>query len=130
MRKLKKIIPSKSKYNQLQHINCSRNFHDETIGNQIKTFDEIRRIATGQEDGYTAGRLLYYKYIKDHYQLISVDFNKKKELDADLRTVQQIELYRMLGTKAKVFTILEKAKETMLEFSEGTAKVLWILSIK
>ena len=53
-----------------------------------------------------------------------VDLSKQKELDADSRAVQQIEFYGMLKTNLQVCTILEKSKETMLEFYKGTAKVL------
>ena len=28
-------------------------FHDQPVGNQIKKYDEIRKLATGQEDDYT-----------------------------------------------------------------------------
>ena len=54
----------------------------------------------------------------------AVDLSKQKELDADSRAVQQIEFYGMLKTNLQVCTILEKSKETMLEFYKGTAKVL------
>ena len=56
-----------------------------------------------------------------------VDLSKQKELDADSRAVQQIEFYGMLKTNLQVCTILEKSKETMLEFYKGTAKLLWMI---
>ena len=43
-----------------------RNFYDQTINDQIKKFDEIRKIATGRGDDYTTGCLLDYQYFKDH----------------------------------------------------------------
>ena len=55
---------------------------------------------------------------------MAVDFSKQKELDADSREIQQIKFYGMLKTKSQVCTVLEKSKETMLEFYKGTAKVL------
>ena len=58
---------------------------------------------------------------------MTVDFSKQKELDADSREIQQIKFYGMLKTKSQVCTVLEKSKETMLEFYKGTAKVLWII---
>ena len=63
------------------------------------------------------------RIIKDHYQLIEVNLNKQKELDADPRATQQIEFHGMLDTKSQGCTILEKLKETVLEFKKGTAKV-------
>ena len=100
-----------------------RNFYDQPINDQIKKYDEIRKVATRKGDDYTTGCLLDYQYFKDHYQLIVVDLSKQKELDADLRAVQQIEFYGMLKTNSQV-SVLEKSKETVLEFYKGTAKVL------
>ena len=101
-----------------------RNFYDQPINGQIKKYDGISKVATGKGDDYTTGCLLDYQYFKDHYQLIPVDLSKQKELDADPRIIQQIEFYDMLKTNSQVCTVLEKSKETVLEFYKGTAKVL------
>ena len=69
-----------------------------------------------------------YAYFKDNYRLIAVDLSKQKALDADLRAIQQIVFQGVVGgannTKIRLYTILEKSKETILEFAKGTAKVL------
>ena len=57
-----------------------RNFYDQPINDQIKKYNEIRKITTGKRDDYTTGCLLDYQYFKDHYQLIAVDLFKQKEL--------------------------------------------------
>ena len=101
-----------------------RNFYDQPINDQIRKYDEIRKIATGKGDDYTTGCLLDYQYFKDHYQLIAVDLSKQKQLDADPRAIQQIEFHGMLKTNSQVCTVLEKSKETILEFYKGIAKVL------
>ena len=67
-----------------------RNFYDQPINDQIKKYDEIRKIARGKGDNYTKGCLLDYQYFKDHYQLIAVDLYKQKEVDANSRVSQQI----------------------------------------
>ena len=67
---------------------------------------------------------LNYQYFKDHDQLIAVNLSKQKELDADHRAIQQIEFYGKLKTNSQVCADVEKSKETVLEFSKGTAKVL------
>ena len=63
-----------------------------------------------------------YQYFKDHYNLIAInlaiDLSKQKELDADSRAIQQIEFYGMLKTNSRVCTVLEKSKETALQFSK------------
>ena len=100
------------------------NFYDRPINDQIKKYDEIRKIATGKGDDYITGSLLDYQFFKDHYQLIAVNLSKQKELDADLRAIQQIDFYGMLNTNSQVCTVLEISKETLLEFYKGTSNVL------
>ena len=99
-----------------------RNFYDQPINDSIRKYDEIRKIATGKGDNYATGCLLEYDYFKKNYQLIAADLSKQRELDADSRAIQKIEFIGMLKTRSNVFTILEKSKETILEFYKGTAK--------
>ena len=101
-----------------------RNFYDQPINDKIRQYNKIRKIATRQGDDYTTGCLLDYQYFKDHYNLIAIDLSKQEELDTDSTTIQQIEFYGMLKTNSHVCTLLEKSKETILQFSKGTAKVL------
>ena len=84
-----------TKYNVLVD---GRKSYNQPINDQIKKYDQIRKIATGKGGGYTTGCLLDYQYFKDHYQLIAVDLSKQKELDADSRVIQKIEFYGMLKT--------------------------------
>ena len=65
-----------------------RNCYDQPINDQIKKYDEIRKIATGKGDDYATGCLLDYQYFKGHYQLIAVDLSKQKELHADPRAIK------------------------------------------
>ena len=101
-----------------------RSFYDQPINDLVKQYDEIRKTATGQGDDYTTGCLLDYQYFKVQYNLIAIDLSKQKQLDADSRAIQQTEFYGMLKTNSQVCAILEKLKETMLEFYKGTKKVL------
>ena len=93
----------------------------------IKQYDEIRKVSTGYGDDYTTGCLLDYACFKDNYRLIAVHLSKQKALDADPRTIQQIVFQGVVrgaaGTKIRLYTILEKAKETKLKFAKGTATV-------
>ena len=94
----------------------------------IKQYAEIRKVSTGFGDDYTTGCLLDYAYFKDNYRLTALDLSKQKALDADPRATQQIVFQGVVGgnddTKLRLYTILQQSKETMLEFSKGTAKVL------
>ena len=54
--------------------------------------------------------------------------SNQKALDADPKAIQQIVFQEVVGeadsTKIRLYTILEKLKETFLEFYKGTAKTL------
>ena len=66
------------------------NFFDQPIKNDKITYENIRKIATGQGDDYTTGCLLNYQYIKNYYKMIAIDLNKQQALDADPTAIQQI----------------------------------------
>ena len=102
------------------------NVFDQPIKNNKVTYDNIRKIATGQGDDYTTGCLLDYSYFMDTYKMIAVDLSKQQALDADPRTIQQINFTANVDRagNARVYFILEEAKETILDFSQGTVKVL------
>ena len=103
-----------------------RNFFDQPINGMNKTYENIRKIATGKGDDYTTGCLLDYPYFKENYEIISVDLSRQNELDADPRAVQQINFTANLDRAGNttIFFITEEAKETVFEFSQGTVKVL------
>ena len=102
------------------------NFFDQPIKNNKITYDNIRKIATGQGDDYTTGCLLDYPYFANTYKMIAVDLSKQQALDADPRAIQQINFTVNLDRagNTRVYFILEEAKETILDFSQGTVKVL------
>ena len=101
-------------------------FFDQPIKNNKITYDNIRKIATGQGDDYTTCCLLDYPYFKDTSKMIAVDLSKQQALDADPRAIQQINFTGNLDRagNTRVYFILEEAKETILDFSQGTVKVL------
>ena len=82
----------------------------------IKQYDEVRKVATGHGDDYNTGCLLDDGHFKDNYRLIGVDLSKQKALDADPRAFQERVAGGANNTKVKLYTILEKSKETVLEF--------------
>ena len=102
------------------------NFFDKPIKNNKVTYENIRKIATGQGDNYTAGCLLDYSYFMDTYKMIAVDLSKQKALDADPKAIQQINFTENIDRagNTRVYFILEEAKETTLDFSQGAVKVL------
>ena len=62
--------------------------------------------------------------------MIAIDLSKQQALNADPKTIQQINVIRNLdrAEDATIFFIIEEAKETVWDFSQGTVKVLWMCS--
>ena len=54
-----------------------RIFFDQTAKNNLRRYDHIRKIATGQGDNYTTGCLLDYPFFKEYYKLIATDLYKQ-----------------------------------------------------
>ena len=100
-----------------------RNFYDNPIESDIEKYRELKKVMIGKGEDYTTGSLLDFNYFDKHYKLVAVDLSKQKELEADPRAIQQIEFKYMLGTNSTIFWVLEKSKETILEFYKGTVKV-------
>ena len=58
--------------------------------------------------------------------MTAVDLSKQQVLDADPRATQQINFTANLDRagNTRIYFILEEGKETILDFSQGTIKVL------
>ena len=90
-----------------------KNFFDQPINSMTKTYENIRKIATGQGDDYTTGCLLDYSYFKDHYKIVAINLSKQQALDADPRAIQQINFTANLhraGNITMLFIIEEQKK--------------------
>ena len=82
-------------------------------------------ISKDQGDDYTTGCLLDYPYFKNYLKMVAMDLCKQQALDADPKAVQQITFTENLeywGNRT-MFFIIEEAKETILDFSQGTVRV-------
>ena len=63
-------------------------FNDQAIDSDIKRYEKIRILSTGQGEDYTTVFLLDYDYINNDYRLITVDLSRQKELDANPKAIQ------------------------------------------
>ena len=102
-----------------------KNFFDQPINSDFKTYENIRKIATGRGDDYMTCCLLDYSYCKDHSRMIAIDLSKKQVFDADSRAIQQINFTANLDRAGNtlMFFIIEIEKETVFEVLRGTVKV-------
>ena len=110
----------------MQCYDWRKNIFDQSVKIDIKTYDNIRKIATGQREYYTTSCLLDYFSSKENYKIIAIDSSKQEALEVDLKAIQQINFTGHLDSAEGVvmFFILEEVKETVLDFSQGTVKVL------
>ena len=111
---------------KMEDYSDGKNFFDQPVKSNNVTHENIRKIATGQGDYYTTDCLFDYIYFKNYYKMITADFSKQQALDADPKAIQQINFTANLDRagNTRFYFILEEAKETVFEFSQGTVKVL------
>ena len=102
------------------------NVFDQPVKNNKVTYENIRKIAPSRGDDYTAGCLLDYPYFKNSYKMIAGDLSKQQPSDVDPRANQQINHTANLDKagNTRIYFILEEAKETILDRSQRTVKVL------
>ena len=67
-----------------------QNFFDQPVKTNLRVYDNVQRIATGQEDDYTTNCLLDYRYFKSYYQMIAIVLSKQQALGGDLKAMKQI----------------------------------------
>ena len=64
-----------------------KNFFDQPVKNNKVTYENIRKIATGQGDDYITGCLLDYNYFKNYYKMIAADLSRQRALDTDPKAI-------------------------------------------
>ena len=91
-----------------------------------KAFLIIGKITTGRKDEYTTGCVLYYNFFNKDYKMIAIDLSKQQELGVNPIAIQQINFtVNLSGSNNRgMFYITEEEKKTILDFSQGTVKVL------
>ena len=98
-------------------------FFDLPIKTEEEAYEKIIDISRNNE--YTTGNLLDYDYFKKYYKLIAIDLSKQQVLQENEDLIQQINFVGRLEEAANVFIIIEKKEETILEFSQNFANVLY-----
>ena len=93
------------------------------IKTEKEAYEKIIDISRNNE--YTTGNLLDYDYFKKHYKLIAIDLSKQQVLQENEDLIQQINFIGRLEKAANVFIIIEKKENTVLEFSQNLANVIY-----
>ena len=98
-------------------------FFDLPIKTEEEAYEQIIDITRNNE--YTTGNLLDYDYFKKDYKLIAIDLSKRQVLQENEDLIQQINFIGRLTEAANVFIIIEKKENTILEFSQNFANVIY-----
>ena len=98
-------------------------FFDLPIKTEEEAYGKIIDISRNNE--YTTGNLLDYDYFKKHYKLIAIDLSKQQVLQENEDLIQQINFIGKLEEAANVFIIIEKKENTILEFPQNFANVIY-----
>ena len=101
---------------KLAFFNLPRKTEEEAYGKII----DISR-----NNEYTTGNLLDYDYFKKYYKLIAIDLSKQQVLQESEDLIQQINFIGRLEEAANVFIIIGKKENTILEFSQNFANVIY-----
>ena len=98
-------------------------FFDLPIKTEEEAYEKIIDISRNNE--YTTRNLLDYDYFKKYYKLIAIDLSKQQEFEENEDLIQQINFIGRLEQASNVFIIIEKKENTILEFSQNFANVLY-----
>ena len=98
-------------------------FFELPIKTEEEAYEKIIDISRNNE--YTTGSLLDYDYFKKHYKLIAIDLSKQQVLQGNKDLIQQINFIGRLEEAANVFIIIKKKENTILEFSQNLANVIY-----
>ena len=98
-------------------------FFDLPIKTEEEAYEKIIDINRNNE--YTTGNLLDYDYFKKYYKLIAIDLSKQQVLQENEDLIQQINFIGKLEEAANVLIIIEKKENSILEFSQNLANVVY-----
>ena len=98
-------------------------FFDLSIKTEEEAYEKIIDISRNNE--FMTGNLLDYDYFKKCYILMAIDLSKQPVLQENEDLIQQINFIGKLQEAANVFIIIEKKENTILEFSQNFANVIY-----
>ena len=98
-------------------------FFDLPIKTEEEAYEKIVDISRNNE--YTTDNLLDYDYFKKFYKLIAIDLSKQQVLQENEDLIQQINFIGKLEEAANVFIIIEKKENTILQFLQNLANVIY-----
>ena len=98
-------------------------FFDLPIKTEEEAYEKIIDISRNNE--FTTGNFLDYDYFRKYYKLIAIDSSKQQVLQENEDLIQQINFIEKSEEAANVFIIIEKKENTILEFLQNLANVIY-----
>ena len=98
-------------------------FFDLPIKTEEEAYEKIIDISRNNE--FATGNLLDYDYFKKYYKLIAFDLSKQQVLKKNEDIIQQINFIGKLEEASNVFIVIQKKENTILEFSQNFANVIY-----
>ena len=101
-----------------------KNFLEQPVNNDIRTYDNLKKTATCQGNGYTTRCLIDYIYFKGYCEMKAVDVSKHEVLDADQKAIQQFSFTRNVDRTGNTtfFLLLNKQKKSFAVFHKDLCK--------
>ena len=93
---------------EIKDYNVLINFLDQTVRNDLITYESICKITTCQGDDYTTGCLQDYNYFKNYYKMIVIDLVNKKHLMLIQKQYKKLILLEIYLEKQKYFSLVKK----------------------
>ena len=90
-----------------------QNIFDHPVKINLRTYNKIRKIASGQGNDYTASSLLDYNYCNKYYKMIALDLSRQQAVDTDPKGVHQIKVInrgKKVNENTVMFFIIKKAR--------------------
>ena len=88
-----------------------QNFFDKPVKNNIRTYNNVLKITTGQGDDYTTGCLLFCPYFNEHYKMI-VALSKQQAPHANSKAITANQFYcKCRLHKKQSFSLFKKQKK-------------------
>ena len=98
-------------------------FFDQPVKNNVKTYDNIRKVLSGQGDDWTTGCLQDCVYFNNCHKMIAIDLSEQQALNAHPKRMQQINFTGNLDqAENTTMFFFGETKETSLDFWQGTVK--------
>ena len=102
-------MSSKSRNKRLQcYDRWKKNFFNQLVKRNTRTYDNIQKIVTGQWVNYTTACLFDYNYYNNNYKMITIELSKQQVLAADPKAIQQTNFTRKVQQR---FSLLKKQKK-------------------